>query len=575
MLRLLLVVTALALAGFTHIRIDDAAGAPYLRWSKGFQVPIHIHSAGYSRLPFATVRAALESSLATWNAVDNADLTFIRDPAGRDGDTPALDGFNVIRFEERDLPPEIDPDSTLAWTSPLSVACTGILIEADITFNAVSFRWSVDGRDNDIESVSLHEVGHLLGLDHTRDRAAVMFPTVQEDARRALAADDLAGVRAIYPPARGLDCQRNADCGGGEVCLYSLRSDEVVDAFCGLSLGAAGPGARCNADLGPCDSGCANGLCFNDDQCSAVCAVDRDCPAGWTCLDQGDGNRLCVDLTRCVDSGDCPAGQACGVTLDANDDLLQLCVNAGDSADGAPCDTPMDCAGGICLDTCTRLCGGNADCAAGFACTPVDTGAGSVDLCVLPDVPCGRDRDCPAGLACTYLTLEGRLVNRCAPPEGLDPGTACRRDASCRAGLCEDGLCSAVCRNDGDCPETMACGRATRDGATVAACVPLASPPDMGVIDAQVPDPPRDLGVEPDALPPDAATVDAASDAAPPRPDSVVVDARLVDAVELPIDVTVAGKDEGCSTRPGPTGGWGTLLGLALILSERRRAAKR
>ncbi|MEZ4470136.1 MAG: matrixin family metalloprotease [bacterium] len=176
--RLALAALTLGLTGFAHIRTADRADAPYLRWSQGFEVPIHVHQAGYSALPFADVRRALERSLATWTAVNGSTLTFIRDPAGRDGDTPAMDGVNMIRFEERALPPEIDPDSVLAWTTPVSVACTGVILEADITFNAVSFRWATadNARANDIETVSLHEVGHLLGLDHSNNRDAVMFP---------------------------------------------------------------------------------------------------------------------------------------------------------------------------------------------------------------------------------------------------------------------------------------------------------------------------------------------------------------------------------------------------------------
>jgi hypothetical protein len=49
----------------------------------------------------------------------------------------------------------------------------------------------------DLETVALHEIGHLLGLDHSTVAGAVMFPTYAGQ-RRNLAQDDVAGIRALY-----------------------------------------------------------------------------------------------------------------------------------------------------------------------------------------------------------------------------------------------------------------------------------------------------------------------------------------------------------------------------------------
>ncbi len=51
----------------------------------------------------------------------------------------------------------------------------------------------------DYASVVLHELGHALGLGHSADPAAIMFPSIAPGAiKRTLAPDDLAGIRAIY-----------------------------------------------------------------------------------------------------------------------------------------------------------------------------------------------------------------------------------------------------------------------------------------------------------------------------------------------------------------------------------------
>jgi hypothetical protein len=52
-------------------------------------------------------------------------------------------------------------------------------------------------RQFDTETVALHEIGHLLGLDHSTVPRSVMFPTYG-GARRALSQDDIAGIRSLY-----------------------------------------------------------------------------------------------------------------------------------------------------------------------------------------------------------------------------------------------------------------------------------------------------------------------------------------------------------------------------------------
>lgn len=52
----------------------------------------------------------------------------------------------------------------------------------------------------DLESVSLHEIGHLLGLAHTPIKEAVMYPyTAVGVTKRFLNKDDIDGIRDLYP----------------------------------------------------------------------------------------------------------------------------------------------------------------------------------------------------------------------------------------------------------------------------------------------------------------------------------------------------------------------------------------
>ena len=50
----------------------------------------------------------------------------------------------------------------------------------------------------DLQTVGLHEIGHLLGLDHSEDEGAIMFALLPVGATKDLHADDIQGIKALY-----------------------------------------------------------------------------------------------------------------------------------------------------------------------------------------------------------------------------------------------------------------------------------------------------------------------------------------------------------------------------------------
>ncbi|XP_056690490.1 metalloendoproteinase 5-MMP-like [Spinacia oleracea] len=133
----------------------------------------------------------VEESLKQW--VEFSPFTFSE---GTDGSKTDL-VFGVARWNRGDGKPFDGPGGVLA----LSCFPTGGWSSYDATE-----KWSDDIDDTkpdqfDLYSVVLHEIGHLLGVAHSKDPTAVMFPTFGfGQKRQKLQPDDVQGIQALYRP---------------------------------------------------------------------------------------------------------------------------------------------------------------------------------------------------------------------------------------------------------------------------------------------------------------------------------------------------------------------------------------
>ncbi|KAJ4719125.1 Metalloendoproteinase [Melia azedarach] len=50
----------------------------------------------------------------------------------------------------------------------------------------------------DLESVALHEIGHVLGLGHSSVKDSIMYATLGSGVRKGLYEDDIKGIKALY-----------------------------------------------------------------------------------------------------------------------------------------------------------------------------------------------------------------------------------------------------------------------------------------------------------------------------------------------------------------------------------------
>ena len=138
---------------------------------------------------------ALLNTHATWNNVATSSFTF--EYGGTTGKCPSL----VQECKGRQT---FDGNNDVAWlplrsATTLGVTWSGTSIdEADMALNT-NFNWETDGvTDVDVETVFLHENGHVAGIDHSDDITAIMYPSYQ-NVNRVLQQDDIDGLTALYP----------------------------------------------------------------------------------------------------------------------------------------------------------------------------------------------------------------------------------------------------------------------------------------------------------------------------------------------------------------------------------------
>lgn len=137
---------------------------------------------------------AVRNAFQTWASV--IQLTF-REVG--EGDNPNV----LIGWR-----PANDPDlnmqgGTLAHADfPPGCSVVTNTLPKPVHFDDTEHAWTIGAAPGafDVESVALHEIGHILGLAHTNVSGAVMFPSISPNTTvRNLAQDDIQGIQQLYP----------------------------------------------------------------------------------------------------------------------------------------------------------------------------------------------------------------------------------------------------------------------------------------------------------------------------------------------------------------------------------------
>jgi uncharacterized protein (TIGR03382 family) len=134
-------------------------------------------------------------------------------------------------WDDVSLKNDINRSRTIALTTVQYNIRTGEIVDADIELNGAEYVFTAfDGLPcptalftrppscvaTDVQNTLTHEIGHILGLDHSRVSSATMFASAPlgETSKRVLDDDDIEGLCAIYPRGKSTWTCVAQDTGG-------------------------------------------------------------------------------------------------------------------------------------------------------------------------------------------------------------------------------------------------------------------------------------------------------------------------------------------------------------------------
>ncbi len=193
------------------LHYHDASGIVARRWLAN---PIIIAFSRSLSSPPPNIKVgsdvigAAQRALQHWAAVANIQFLETSSSAVSISPQNAGDGVNLITVSTDNLSAFGSSDSP--GRTRVFYDSGGAIVEADIALNPAE-TFSSDGTAGtyDLESTFTHEVGHLLGLEHSAVIGATMQPRQAKNGvyglpaltQRALSADDIAGARSLYGSA--------------------------------------------------------------------------------------------------------------------------------------------------------------------------------------------------------------------------------------------------------------------------------------------------------------------------------------------------------------------------------------
>ncbi|HVS11847.1 MAG TPA: IPT/TIG domain-containing protein [Planctomycetota bacterium] len=189
-----------------HVRLHVPSNAKPLYWTNPDSIGIVIQKAGSDDVPDGSHFTALRNAIAAWGADPGTRARLVEDtsPSQQARTDWSSNDIHLILFDEQNGSGYFPSGSaTVAITPVWYSTSSGAILDADVLFNGKGFQFTTSGAAGsfDIQDVGTHELGHLLGLDHSGWAGASMYPYVSTGVllQRSLSLDDVRGLREAYP----------------------------------------------------------------------------------------------------------------------------------------------------------------------------------------------------------------------------------------------------------------------------------------------------------------------------------------------------------------------------------------
>lgn len=191
-----------------------------IRWpKKTIEVALStsLLSPGANIKPDSDVVGAARRALARWSSLSNINFIVTWSPSTSVSPAEAGDGVSLLTIAVTPENEAFNSEATTGRTRVFFAPETGNIAEADISINprpraedGTQLQFSTDGTPGtyDLEATFTHEIGHLLGLDHSSVLSSTMqgrqafngtfgLPAMTE---RTLSEDDRQKIRSLYGP---------------------------------------------------------------------------------------------------------------------------------------------------------------------------------------------------------------------------------------------------------------------------------------------------------------------------------------------------------------------------------------
>lgn len=188
------------------ILFSQAKAYELIQTSAGNAIPWAGNSSTMLAAWDSTYDAAFSAAQGDWN---NRSKFSFNTATGGFIDPCLSDGVSTYKFSTTNCGLSWN-SSTLAITYSKFTLSPAHTFEADIVYNSSNFAWGVHDQsqsersDIDFRRVTVHELGHALGMAHSSVSPAIMEP-VYSNTILSLKTDDVNGLVALYgalPPSK-------------------------------------------------------------------------------------------------------------------------------------------------------------------------------------------------------------------------------------------------------------------------------------------------------------------------------------------------------------------------------------